>query len=346
MTPSDLKPRIDFASQSEVKEKDLLQPAQHFDESLAEQAFTAEPQQVDQEEDDEALLLAESLRPKNSLWRRLLLLGLVILLVSGLAQLIQHLFETWNAAHWLDFGVTTAGVCVVAAGVGALLTEVKRLRRLRHQVKLQQTASELLTSTGFEQGRLFCEQLLKHSGLEKHHPAVAQWYAALDASQTDGEVVKLYAQIVQPVIDKQAQQLITKTATQSAIMVAASPFALVDMGLVAWRSLRMVNHIARLYQVEPGYIGRIRLLRVVLFNMAFVGTTEWVQDSGIDWLTQDVAGRISARIAQGVGIGLLTSRLGVKTMTLCRPVPWVAQQQPKLGHFRRSLLQQLKQLFT
>lgn len=43
-----------------------------------------------------------------------------------------------------------------------------------------------------------------------------------------------------------------------------------------------------------------------------------------------------------MGAGLLTARLGLKAMELCRPLPWLPGEKPRLGEFRRELVGQLK----
>jgi len=58
---------------------------------------------------------------------------------------------------------------------------------------------------------------------------------------------------------------------------------------------------------------------------------------------RNLAARLSARAAQGIGAGLLTARLGIKAMELCRPLPWTADDKPRLGDFRRELIGQLKE---
>ena len=47
--------------------------------------------------------------------------------------------------------------------------------------------------------------------------------------------------------------------------------------------------------------------------------------------------------AQGIGAGLLTARLGIKAMEVCRPLPWIDGDKPRLGDFRRELIGQLKE---
>ncbi|WP_409257259.1 TIGR01620 family protein, partial [Klebsiella pneumoniae] len=94
--------------------------------------------------------------------------------------------------------------------------------------------------------------------------------------------------------------------------------------------------------IELGYYSRLRLFRLVLLNIAFAGASELVREVGMDWMSQDLAARLSARAAQGIGAGLLTARLGIKAMELCRPLPWIADDKPRLGDFRRELIGQLK----
>ena len=93
-------------------------------------------------------------------------------------------------------------------------------------------------------------------------------------------------------------------------MIAVSPLALVDMAFIAWRNLRLINRIATLYGIELGYYSRLRLFRLVLLNIAFAGASE---------LVREVA------------------------MELCRPLPWIADDKPRLGDFRRELIGQLKE---
>lgn len=84
------------------------------------------------------------------------------------------------------------------------------------------------------------------------------------------------------------------------------------MAFIAWRNLRLINRIATLYGIELGYYSRLRLFKLVLLNIAFAGASELVREVGMDWMSQDLAARLSTRAAQGIGAGLLTARLGLK----------------------------------
>lgn len=150
-------------------------------------------------------------------------------------------------------------------------------------------------------------------------------------------MVSLYAQLVQPVLDAQARREISRSAAESTLMIAVSPLALVDMAFIAWRNLRLINRIATLYGIELGYYSRLRLFLPGVAQYRFRWRpANWCARWAWIWMSQDLAARLSARAAQGIGAGLLTARLGIKAMELCRPLPWIADDKPRLGDFVAS----------
>lgn len=339
-----LKPRIDFDKPLETGTRDRFKSAHAFSEPEAEK-FTPALMDVDaepQEGTTEAAVDA-ALRPKRSLWRKMVGLGLGVFGLSVIGQGVQWAHNAWVTQDWVALGGCAAGALIIGAGVGSVLGEWRRLYRLRQRAHERDEARELLHSHSTGRGRAFCEKLAAQAGLDQGHPALQRWQAAIHETQNDREVVTLYAHIVQPVLDAQARREISRSAAESTLMIAVSPLALVDMAFIAWRNLRLVNRIAALYGIELGYYSRIRLFRLVLLNIAFAGASELVREVGMDWMSQDLAARLSARAAQGIGVGLLTARLGIKAMEVCRPLPWLEDDKPKLGDFRRQLLTQMKE---
>ncbi|WP_017346215.1 YcjF family protein [Pantoea sp. A4] len=342
MTQTPIKPRLDFTETLAQKQDVEIKPNQVFDERS--DSFVSEPE-TDLEEvtpDAAEQAVDAALRPKRSLWRRMVALGCGLLAVSVVAQGVQWMHDAWQTHDWFALGLGSAGGLIVLAGAGALGSEWQRMRRLRQRGEARDRGRELLHSQGIGQGRVFCEGLAQQAGLDQGHQALQRWRAALHETHNDSEEVRLYAQIVQPVLDRQARREISRHAAESALMIAVSPLALVDMAFIAWRNIRLVNRIAALYGIELGYFSRIRLFRLVLLNIAFAGASELVREVGMDWMSQDLAARLSARAAQGIGAGLLTARLGVKAMELCRPLPWLENDKPRLGDFRRELVTQLR----
>lgn len=338
-----IKPRIDFETELKAPVEPVIKPALAFDEQISERFIPVTTETDKQHEEGEAeAVLNRALKPRRSLWGKIVRLGVAVLGISVVAQGVQWVHEAWIQQDWVALGACTAGGLIILAGVGSVATEWRRLYRLRQRADERDEARELMHSHGLGQGRAFCEKLAAQAGLDNSHPALQRWQASLHETQNDREVVELYARLVQPVLDAQARREISHSAAESALMIAVSPLALVDMAFIAWRNLRLVNRIAVLYGIELGYYSRIRLFRLVLLNMAFAGASELVREVGMDWMSQDLAARLSARAAQGIGAGLLTARLGIKTMELCRPLPWLDGDKPKLGDFRGELIGKLK----
>lgn len=337
-----IKPRIDFAAPLKEEAAAPLRPPREF-AAQQDNFVVVDPEREAEEEGAGEQAVEAALRPKRSLWRKMVMTGLGLFGVSVVAQGGQWMHQAWVTQDWIALGGGAAGALIVAAGAGSLISEWRRLYRLRERAEERDEARELLASHGIGKGRAFCEKLASQAGLDAGHPALQRWQASLHETHNDREIVALYAQLVQPVLDRQVRREISRYAAESTLMIAVSPLALVDMAFIAWRNLRLVNRIAALYGIDLGYFSRIRLFRLVLLNIAFAGASELVREVGMDWMSQDIAARLSARAAQGIGAGLLTARLGIKAMELCRPLPWLEGEKPRLGDFRRDLIGQLKE---
>ncbi len=271
---------------------------------------------------------------------RLLAWGLGAVGLLSLGQYGAFLYEQflttplWGSA-WL------AASALVAAGTASVVgREWLRLRTLKRRQDVRSRAEDLLVHQGVGQGQAFCEGLAVKSG-DKGREGYQTWLAQLDESHSDREVLTLYSQLVLSERDKLAQTRVAKWSGEAAVLVALSPLATVDMMLMLWRNLRMIEDIADVYAIELGYWSRIRLIRQVFRNMLYAGATELVTEVGMDLLGAELTAKLSARAAQGVGAGLLTARLGLRTIEACRPLPWCADEKPKLGELRKRLIGQL-----
>ncbi|WP_109406344.1 YcjF family protein [Proteus faecis] len=334
-----LKSRIDF-KEPILQEEVTLKKGIGFNEN--EQFLPIDPQLDEENEGQLEGDVQSILKPKKSVWKRLLTIASTLLGISVIAQTGQWIYDSWINSDWIALGAASAGGLIVVAGIGSVITEWRRIYRLRQRADERDKAKELLYSHAMGNGRAFCEKLAKQAGIGSQHPALIRWQSALHDTHNDKEVLELYSQLVQPVLDKQARAEISRSAAESTLMIAVSPLAMVDMAFIGWRNIRLINRIAEIYGIELGYYSRLKLFRLVLVNIAFAGATELVREVGMDWLSQDLAARLSTRAAQGIGAGLLTARLGIKAMELCRPLPWIDDNKPKLGDFRKELIGKLK----
>jgi putative membrane protein len=75
--------------------------------------------------------------------------------------------------------------------------------------------------------------------------------------------------------------------------------------------------------------------------MAAAGASELAIDASMDLMSMDLAGKVSARAGQGLGVGILTARLGIKAMALLRPIPWNGERRVKLGSIRKQIVEKI-----
>jgi putative membrane protein len=169
------------------------------------------------------------------------------------------------------------------------------------------------------------------------------WEKIIQPEYTDIEVIDLYSKEILSSVDQKALDEVAKFSTESVVLIAISPVAIIDMMLMFWRNLRMIDKVAGLYGLKLGYWSRIRLIKHVFINMAYAGASEIIADFGADLLGADLLGKLSGRMAQGLGAGMLTARLGIKTISLCRPIPF-QNQPPKLNDIRKKIIIQIKGL--
>lgn len=325
-------------SEEIISNKPTLYPKQEFSEA----EVVIEP-----DEPKEAEFIIEQSLKTSRVWIRVLLGALVLFGVATIAQSVQWLIDTFQTKEWIAFAFSIAFFLVSLTGIGVIIREWQRLVYLRKHEQYKQTSEQLLLDelnhTSGQNAVNFCKKVLtKMPALPSLTQAQHRWESQLNEAYNAKEVLYLFSENVLTPLDKQVKTLISKHATENAIIVAISPLATVDILMTAWRNFSLVNKISRIYGMELGYFSRLKLFKMVLTNMVFAGATEIATDVGMDFFSQNITARLSLRAAQGIGVGLLTARLGLKAMEFCRPVVFQANEKPTLSAIRQELLSTMK----
>lgn len=261
----------------------------------------------------------------------------LILFCAGIAIRALYLIvrAVQNGAPAFIF--VALGVAIGALAIIYLLVrEWIALRRLRG--RQDQIAANQLTMAGFAASQnpaqtpaaiAFCEGLLKTLPLSNDAAAVTHWRAMLQPHTTPAQVVQYFqAEVLKP-IDDYALNLIHKNARNNALVTAASPYITVDILFMVFRNFGLINQISKLYGVEHSYATKLVLFKHVLVNALVAGASEGLQDLGSDYLGHSLLAKLSTKATQGYGLGLLTGRLGYKTIELVRPLPF--HERPSFG---------------
>ncbi|OCP37539.1 YcjF family protein [Ensifer sp. LC163] len=263
--------------------------------------------------------------------------GILLSLAAGLwvDRLIRDLF---SRADWLGY----AAVGVVAIGLLALLVVVAReLSGMMQLTAVQTLKSETETAAASGNTKLARSASEKLVHLLAANPRTARGRARL--KETEGEIIDgphlldlTERELLTP-LDREARRIILAASKRVSIVTAVSPRALVDLGYVLYESARMIRAMAELYGGRPGTLGMIRLMRDVIAHLAVTGSIA-AGDSLIQQvLGHGLASKLSARLGEGVINGLMTARIGIAAMDLCRPMPFRALKRPGIGDFLSDL---------
>ncbi|MFT2091347.1 YcjF family protein [Paraglaciecola sp. 2405UD69-4] len=282
-------------------------------------------------------------RPKNnsrsSRKKWWLLLGGAIF-VTSIVEFSLFVIEItrssdWLGAIWLGVFITTLVFLFTL-----VISELKGLRQLKRQTEFKKESNKISSGPTMGLAESHCLNLAQNLP-QNYQFLVQNWRNSVDENHNDHEIMCLFEDIVLTPIDRVAIKQIANNASAAGVMIAVSPFALLDMLIVLWRNIRLMNQISEIYGLQLGYWGRVRLIRNTFNTMLYAGASEILSDAGNYALGAGITGRLSTRVAQGLGAGILTSRIGIKAMEQCRPLNWGADNKPSIGNISKQLLAEL-----
>jgi putative membrane protein len=265
-------------------------------------------------------------------------LGTFLSLAFGLwaDQVIRDLF---TRADWLGYAAITA---LAFAAIGLLVVvgrEIAGIAKLAAVQSLKAEAEDAAASVNPQTARKVADRL---ASLLSHRAETARGRAALDATKDDiidGPHLLDFAEkeLLTP-LDRKARGLILNSSKRVAVVTAISPRAIVDLAYVLFEVTRLVRAMAELYGARPGKLGLLRLLRDVIAHLAVTGSIAVGDSLAQQVLGHGLASRLSRRLGEGVINGLLTARIGIAAMDLCRPLPFRALPRPGIGDFLSDIV--------
>lgn len=294
-------------------------------------------------EDAEDELFAEQAVDKSSgiLWK---VITAVFTLIIGF-ELYEFFVNGIVEAPILTSLYGVLLLLVGAVATSSLIKEFSGLSQLKSRDQLREQLSLLRESNEHGKAEQTLNQVSNALANDLSSEQQAAWQETLSKDHSDQELITLYSRQVLSETDQKALAEVARFSSESVVLIALSPVALLDMLIMLWRNLRLVDKVAGLYGLKLGYWSRIKLVKQVIANVIYAGASEVVADISVDMLGADLLGKLSGRLAQGLGAGMLTARLGLKTIYMCRPIPF-DENAPKLSQVRQEVIGQIKQLAT
>lgn len=338
---SELKARQDFSHQAAASNlEDEVKP-----DLASRRTFTSNTLVIDDEPTEEMIEQPVTVKNKpylSGVITKLAKWSLIGLLSIAILQLILTLVSAWNESLWL-FGLYAGVTLLISVWIGIFCwREFSLLRRLkRMQTKQNIVANTPLVAHQWEASQFLaelCDSLPNKADINYFYELVSDEHSVT-------EQWLLFEDLVLTKLDNQAKSIVRQYSTEAGLLLAASPLVALDMALILWRNQKMLTAIAHCYGVELGYVSRIRLIRSIVTNLLYAGVSEASIELGNQLLSLEMAGKLSNRLAQGVGGGMLTARLGRQAMVQCRPVAFSNNKKPKLRKIQTELVKDLLGVF-
>ena len=311
---------------------------------LGEVRFEPDDLYPEAEKEEEAALESGALvavqpKPRGRRWLGVFfaaVAGLILLAVGiGIDNLIRDLFSRSDVLGWL--GAALAAVAVVALIV-IVVREIAGLLRLRRVNQIHARATEAATKDDRDGAVAVLREI---DALYRRRPETARGRAALARHRNeiiDGrDLIGLAEAELLLSFDDSARRMVLSSAKRVALVTAISPRALIDLLFVGSEILRLIRRLATLYGGRPGAIGFFRLARETISHLAVTGGIA-AGDSIVQQIVgHGVAARLSARLGEGVVNGMLTARVGIAAIEVCRPLPFINGSPPRLADVMAAL---------
>jgi putative membrane protein len=255
----------------------------------------------------------------------------LISLAFGLwmTKLIEDLFA-WSSALGL------VGLALAGAAATALLAlaagEIGGILRQRHIAELHIGLARAREKDDFKEARRLVGQL---SALYSARPETARARGQLSELAheiVDGrDLIDIAERTLVEPLDADVRREIAAAAKRVSMVTALAPRAIIDVLFVAAQAIRLIRRIAAIYGGRPGLLGFLKLLRSIGAHIAITGGMAAGDSLIQQFLGHGIAARLSARLGEGVLNGLLTARVGLSAMAVCRPLPYAAARAPGIG---------------
>jgi putative membrane protein len=251
------------------------------------------------------------------------LLGLLALSTTlWFTRYVEVAVQRNDWVGWISFSLLClVGLSVIVIILRELvgLFRLARLGRLRHEVK------EALKDRDLQRERRAVRHL---TNMLSARPDLAWPLARFSEHQgavlNAGDLLALADRELMMPLDQETRRTVLAAAKRIAMVTAISPMVWIAMLYVLVENLRMLRAIAGLYGGRPGWIGGLRLARLVIIHIVATGGVALTDDLLGQFLGQDLLRRLSRRLGEGAFNGALTARVGAAAVEVCRPLPFIA----------------------
>ncbi len=271
---------------------------------------------------------------KRGRWGVLFFSSISALLMLGLGLWFIQVIESLFARHeWLGWGASVLLAIVVVSLVVFILREIIALWQLRKLAGLREDIVRVLDDRSAPGSRALDKLANLYTEREDMHWHLSRLASHKDDVIDDRDRLALAERYLMKPLDDEAKQVITSAAKRISVVTAVNPAPALDIIFTGYQVLKMLRHLTSLYGNRPGSIGTLKLAGMVGSHLAVTGGLALSDTFIQQFLGKGLAGRLSAKLGEGTVNGIMTARIGIAALELCRPMPFREVSRPGLKEF-------------
>ncbi len=265
-------------------------------------------------------------------------LAALISLWAGVAitRMIEGFFESSPLLGW-----TATGIAAIAgfSALALVFREIWGLLRL-HRIEALQHQAVTALNTGEEKS--VSATLASLRSLYGNRLDLAWNLRELAGHDTDIisplDRLRLAERLLLEPLDEQTHRIIARRAKRVTLLTTVTPIAALDVAFVAAQNIAMLRELASLYGGRPSTLATLRLSRLVLMHLAVAGGLALSDNFFHLFVGKGIIGKLSARFGEGAVNGILTSRIGLAAVDVCRPIPKPPAKRESLTSLMREIV--------
>ena len=147
----------------------------------------------------------------------------------------------------------------------------------------------------------------------------------------DAEIISRLSRDFMSLLDDEALRHINNEGLKIVGMVSLSQLMALDLLIVIWKSMGMVNSINSIYGLRLTKIGQWQIF-IKIFKAALLSAgTQFTVNTIVDKTATGLSGNFVLSVSQGLLVGNYVAKIGIEAMKHSRPIAFTESEEPDVN---------------
>lgn len=273
----------------------------------------------------------------------LILSFLSLLTINFCVDVYQTYQSIASSSQIVAWTYITLYLCALMGVFIYILTTIKNYRKLKNSFDIQ---TKTANTKNYTQEHEVALMILDH--YKNHHNAQIReksniLYKEVKSNSIHSPYMAIKKELINE-LDQQASQVVYKSAKEVSLFTAFSPGSALDSIAVVFSSVKLMKQVFYIYGYKTNFFTTLLIFKKILENATLAALIEYSDDSISDVLGDTLLSKLSVKIAQGVGNGVLMLRIGNVVIQGARPFASNGSSS-SYKQMTKSFLQSIKKRF-